>query len=244
MQRNRPTRERTLAYLAVFLFVFAGGVVLGNAGFRVDSGALGNVYGFTPHQWGTLLSGLVGSVVGSGVAIWVLLRSLDHQADLHAKQMTAQRREATRQLTAQRAEATRQRSVTSGAAIISSLWLLTRAAAGNSKDEVQQHLDAVIVSTHGLRLENKHEKLAQAISQVIAELYGKAEIVVGNEAARTELIKITALVSKAITVWFRADGPGFKESALQDLLEASERGASLGKRTPLIIAPRAESGRV
>lgn len=214
MERREIRRQRWLALSAGFVFVFGAGVLIGHTGFRVDAGALGNVFGLTPHQWGILTSGLIGSIAGGAVAVWVLLRGLDHQEKLHAKQLAVQRLEATRQ-----------RAVAAAAATISGLWLINRASKG-SMVALEEQLDAVILGVHSLRLEVEHDRLASALSQVVAEI--NAEDVIGYEPARKELLVITAAASKAITDWFQSDEPENRKTALRSLQEAKKKAIGLG----------------
>lgn len=215
MKYNENSRERWVALLAGLVFVFGAGVVIGNTGFRVDAGALGNVFGVAPHQWGVLLSGLFGSVAGGAVAVWVLKRTLEHQEALHFNQTSVQR-----------AEATRQRSTAAAAAILSGLWLVNRASKKTVEEMVQQ-IDAVILGIHSLRLESEHEDLAGALANMIGEFEDTPEVVIGNEEARQKLLKITGKVSGAIVVWFQSTDFLEKGYALNSIRNAEGEAADL-----------------
>lgn len=215
MNHKKNGRERWLALLAGLVFVFGMGVVIGHTGFRVDAGALGNVFGLTPHQWGVLLSGLFGSIAGGAVAIWVLKRTLEHQEALHSGQLLAQN-----------AEATRQRSTAAAASILSGLWLVNRASK-KTADEMEQQIDAVILGIHSLRLESEHESLAGALVQMVGELESTPEIVIGNEEARQKLLKITGAISGAIVVWFQSSDCLEKTYALNSIRNAEKAAADL-----------------
>lgn len=215
-----------MALSVVAVFVFGLGIVIGNAGFRIDSGALGNVFGVTPHQWGILLSGLIGSVAGGLVAIWVLRKTLEKQDLNHRKQLNQTQKLHSEQLEAQRSEAARERSHATAAAILSALWLLNRASK-ISHEEMREQIDAAILGAHTLRLEGEHAALSQQLMHMIGELDLAPEIVVGNEPARMELLKITGAVSGAIVTWFHATVPLARELALASIKQSEEAIAKL-----------------
>ncbi|WP_255768469.1 hypothetical protein [Pseudarthrobacter sulfonivorans] len=230
MNHNNTRRERWVALLAALTFIFGFGVVVGNIGFRVDAGALGNVYGVRPHQWGVLLSGFFGSVAGGAVAVWVLRRTIEHQeanhqlqlgqaADLHAKQLRQAQDLHSDQLSAHQTEATRERSHTAAATLMSGLWLVNRTSK-TSPDEMRQQIDSIILAAHTLRLEHQHDVLAQALMAMLGELEASPEVVAASEPARKKLLQITGKVSAAVIVWFQSDSSEGRERALMSVRQA------------------------
>ncbi|MFF2029524.1 hypothetical protein [Arthrobacter sp. NPDC058192] len=226
MNHNNRQRERWVAVLAALTFVFGFGVMVGHTGFRVDAGALGNVFGVTPHQWGVLLSGLVGSVAGGAVAVWVLRRTIEHQEENHRLQLRTARGLHSEQLEAQKSEATRERAHVAAAGILSGLWLVNRASKA-SAEQMSEQIDSIILAAHSLRLEREHTDLAQTLMQMIGELEETPEVVAGNQRARKELLQITARTSAAIVVWFQAADKSERRGALDSIRRAKEATASL-----------------
>lgn len=240
MNHNKNSREQWLAILAAVVFVFGMGVVIGNTGFRIDAGALGNVFGLTPHQWGILLSGLVGSLAGGLVAVWVLRRTIEHQEANHRLQLRQAEKLHRKQLEAQRAEATRDRSHAAAATILSGLWLVNRASEAPAEEmaqkiaagEMSKAIDSVILGAHNLRLEREHSDLAQALMAMNGELAGTPAVVPGNLRARIQLLQITAIVSSAVVVWFKSDGASDRKLALDSIEQAHQATANLVKADP------------
>lgn len=226
MNHIKISREQWLALLAGLFFVFGFGVVVGNTGFRVDSGALGNIYGLAPNQWGVLLSGFFGSAAGGAIAIWVLVSTLKHQEKTHHDQLQQAERLHTEQLSNQTSEATRQRSTTAAAALLSGLWLVNRASEA-SADEMRQQIDAMILAAHSLRLERQHDDLAKALMAMIGELEETPEVVTANEVARKKLLQITGKISGAVVVWFQAGDSLERDAALLSIRTSEKEIKSL-----------------
>ena len=207
MGRKVTSGEVAVAAVALALALFGVGVVVGKLGFRIDAESIGNVYGFSPHEWGIFLSGIISSVVGGLVgglvAIWVLRRTLEHQSDIHKDQMRAQR-----------SEATKQRATAAAAGILSSLWLVNRAS-NESEDEMRKQVDAAILAIHGLRLEKEHNALAKSLSIFIATVEGSPEHVIDNDENRQTLIRATGAVARAVTDWFQDPELGEVEDPLE-----------------------------
>lgn len=224
--KKRRRQERWIATLAALTFVLGFGILVGHTGFRIDAGPLGNLYGLTPSQWGVLVSGLVGSIAGGIVAVWVLRRTLDHQDENHRRQLDQTQKLHVIQLEAQKAEATRQRAHAMAAVLLSGFWGLARNPKA-SADEMVQHIDAIIQAAHNLRLESEHSDLAQALMSLNGELYDAPSVIPGNETARKELLRITGAVSGAVVLWFQAEDLATRQATLRSIKKSKDDAKNL-----------------
>ncbi|MCY1675604.1 hypothetical protein OVA06_12955 [Pseudarthrobacter sp. SL88] len=226
MIHNKNNAGRWFALLAASVFVLGLGTVIGYMGFRVDSGALGNFFGVTPHQWGVLLSGLFGSLAGGAVAVWVLGRTLEHQEATHQRQLDHSQQLHYGQLAAQKAEAARQRASAAAAAVMSGLWLMNRGAE-DSLSKFKNQVDSILVGINGLYLESEHKRLAAALLDFIAEFDDTTEEILADANIRLKLERVTGTVNGAVAAWFQQDNIETHEWALRRITAAREEATTL-----------------